>query len=139
MDKLSLHRFQKNIELDLLEGCWLWKGSVNRDCYGTFWYEGKTRLSHRMSYEHWNGPIPKGLQLDHLCRNRNCVYPQHMEPVTFAENQRRGIQRNQYMDKTHCVRGHEFNEKNTYMKPNNGGRECRVCKNIRARMNKVKQ
>ena len=69
--------------------CWIWNGCV-RNGYGLFRYKEKVIGAHRFSYELLRGPIPKGLQLDHLCRVRNCVNPNHLEPVTQAENLRRG-------------------------------------------------
>ena len=124
MDKNQLNRFQKFIELDLLEGCWLWKGSCNHDGYGKFTIFYKTIAAHRVAYEHWNGSIPDGLVIDHLCRNRNCVYPGHMRIVTVKENTNAG--RNYEREKTICIRGHEFNDKNTYQDPN-GSRRCKPC------------
>lgn len=120
MNSKQLQKFQKNIELDLLTGCWLWKGNLNQE-YGYF-IGGR---AHRISYEHWNGSIPNGLQLDHLCRNRNCVNPQHLEAVTLRENLIRGISANKI--KTHCPHGHEYTEENTYITPK-GKRKCVICR-----------
>jgi hypothetical protein len=70
-------------------GCWLWLGSL-RSGYGRFSLNGKTCEAHRVSYEHLVGPIPQGMMIDHLCRTRCCINPDHLEPVTNAENIRRG-------------------------------------------------
>jgi len=73
--------------------CWLWRGSRTNEGYGTFRIDGKMNTAHRWAYEAEHGPIPSGLQVDHLCRMRGCVNPLHMEAVTHAENQaaRRGV------------------------------------------------
>jgi hypothetical protein len=73
-------------------GCWEWIGTCQSNGYGAFAVAGKTLRAHRWAYEHFVGPIPVGLTIDHLCRNRTCVNPEHMEPVTSAENTRRGVE-----------------------------------------------
>ncbi|MGJ5736690.1 HNH endonuclease [Streptomyces caniscabiei] len=108
--------------------CWLWKACKDSSGYGSFRYQGRTTSAHRFSYVVLaGGTIPDGLQLDHLCRTRHCVRPDHLEPVTPQEN----ILRSEAPSaanarKTHCARGHEFNEQNTYTTWC-GGRGCRVC------------
>lgn len=79
-------RYAVNIETR----CWEWCGEINRKGYGRLWVGGKRRFAHRAYYEAKYGPIPEGLQIDHLCRNRSCVNPDHLEPVTALENRRRG-------------------------------------------------
>lgn len=74
-----------------VDGCWLWEGAL-RGGYGRVKLDGRTQAAHRASYELHVGPIPSGLVLDHLCRNRSCVNPAHLEPVTTEENIRRGEQ-----------------------------------------------
>ncbi len=71
-------------------GCWDWKVALNSGGYGTVSVNGKSKLAHRHLYEIYKTEIPKGLYLDHLCRNRKCVNPEHLEVVTFVENVRRG-------------------------------------------------
>lgn len=72
------------------DGCWLWTGVLSYDGYGRFRADNRSTGAHRFAYEYYVGPIPDGLQIDHLCRVHNCVNPAHLEPVTPAENQRRG-------------------------------------------------
>ena len=102
--------------------CWLWTGSCNPKGYGQFRVGKKKPGAHRVAYEWLVGPIPEGMQLDHLCRVRNCVNSDHLEVVTNLENNRRGERAN----RTHCKQGHEYNEENTYRHPD-GWRDCRAC------------
>ena len=86
------------------------------------------RRAHRCSYEFLKGEIPNGLVIDHLCRVRNCINPDHLEPVTPLENMMRG--NNQTVTnktKTVCKNGHEFTPENTYTNPYSGKRKCRTC------------
>jgi hypothetical protein len=104
------------------DGCWLWMGSRNN--YGQFWRTDIKRkvMAHRFAYELEVGPVPEGLMLDHLCRQRYCVNPRHLEPVTNQENQRRGA----WGQATHCPNGHEYTPENTGHR--NGKRACRACR-----------
>lgn len=108
-------------------GCWEWIGVVAADGYGHYKTNGRPHQAHRVVYEFLVGPIPEGLQLDHLCRNRKCVNPAHLEPVTAKENTRRadvvfGIR----SAATHCKHGHPFDAENT--KWVDGRRTCRACR-----------
>ncbi len=98
-----------------LTPCWVWQRFKDRGGYGRKWIGvGRPEaLAHRVYYELYVGPIPEGLQIDHLCRVRACVNPEHMEPVTFAENQRRGL--NGILAPGYCKRGHPFNAENTHV------------------------
>jgi hypothetical protein len=120
--------------LDAPSGCWLWDGPTNRHGYGMTsrktWGES---LAHRAFYNHFVGPIPEGLHIDHLCRARMCVNPSHLEPVTQDENNRRMV-----LTITHCKHGHEFTPENTHIGPS--GRRCRECslRTSRAKMQRYR-
>ena len=109
--------------------CWLWLASLYPGGYGNFWDGTRHVRAHRWAYERLVGPIPEGLQLDHLCRVRVCVNPDHLEPVTNRENIMRGEGLTaKQARQTHCKRGHEFTEANTYLQKRDGGRVGRVCR-----------
>lgn len=114
-------------------GCHLFLGALLNG-YGQIGDgQGKVVRAHRAAYELERGPIPAGLELDHLCRTPCCVNPYHLEPVTRRENQRRGMGPTGInARKTHCLRGHEFTPENTYLLPNGAGRSCKACIPIRA-------
>lgn len=118
--------------------CWIWTGGVAGGGYGRFWVGDHYVQAHRYSYESIRGVIPTGLQLDHLCRNRRCVNPNHLEAVTAKVNLLRGIGPTGTKSRlTHCKRGHPFNKKNTYIKKN-GTRYCRACGAAYKRENKLR-
>ncbi len=107
--------------------CWLWTTPRVADGYGEFQVNRQKVLAHRFSYTLLIGPIPEGLELDHLCRVRHCVRPSHLEPVTHRVNLLRGDTmpiRN--AAKTHCPAGHEYSMENTYIRTD-GRRYCRTC------------
>lgn len=109
-------------------GCWLWTGGKARGGYGKFRFANRTGLAHRFSYEQFIGPIPSGMQLDHLCRNRACCNPTHLEPVTGRENLLRGDTfQARNAAKTRCPAGHEYTPNNTYRYPD-GRRRCIACR-----------
>lgn len=111
-------------------GCWLWTAAKTNGGYGRFPWRCKTVLAHRFAYETLVGRIPDGLHIDHLCRQRDCVNPAHMEPVTQWENTRRGLAPSALNAvKTHCQRGHALVEGNIYHKTFRGRpvRQCRQC------------
>jgi hypothetical protein len=118
--------------------CWLWRGRADRWGYGRFTLPRVFSLpregcAHRWAYEAERGAIPSGLVLDHLCRNPACVRPDHLEPVTIRENNRRSRSPSALNAlKTHCTHGHPFTSRNTY-RPRPGHRQCRTCNARRAR------
>ena|SRR3990167_5965196 len=98
--------------------CWIWLGGKSNG-YGIFWLNGHSTLAHRFLID-----VPEGLEPDHLCRNRACVRPSHLESVTHSLNVIRGDNGNR--KKTRCKHGHLFNSSNTYITPK-GQRRCRLC------------
>lgn len=126
--RLPLYRFLAKVQA-VEGGCWEWTGGRYPKGYGQFWdqQQNRDRRAHRWSYEWFIGPIPDELQIDHLCRNRCCVNPTHLEPVTARENTRRGESiAGHYGRQTHCNRGHPFDAINTY-RSKGGRRTCREC------------
>lgn len=111
--------------------CWLWQGNKSDDGYGhvKLGLEAesgrRTEQAHRWAYERWIGPIPEGLQLDHLCRTPPCVNPAHLEAVTSGENTRRHTRLI-----TECPAGHPYDKANTYV-GHKGKRACRACARLR--------
>jgi len=132
MDDSTLIRFNKFFEMDTLTNCWIWIGAQRGKRYGNFSINGNDMYPHRVSYEHYKGKIPKGFDIDHLCRHTLCVNPEHLEPVSHKENCQRGIV-NQNKGKLFCKRGHEFTPENTYVGPQHN-RFCITCKNNRNRI-----
>lgn len=119
-------RFWAFVHFEPTSGCWLWSGSGS-DGYGTFWINGRMLGAHRVSFMLHKGQIPKGMVLDHLCRNGMCVNPDHLEVVTIGQNVLRGVGTSATnARKQHCKRGHLFTEENTWRQAD-GGRHCRQC------------
>lgn len=119
-------------------GCWLWDASLNSKGYGQIYYNGKPHLAHRISYMIYVGPIPIELELDHLCRVRSCVNPDHLEPVTHRVNSCRSplIRANgeEWRSQTHCKNGHPFSGNNlSYRDKAKRHRRCKQCARERAR------
>lgn len=108
--------------------CWIWRAYRHEKGYGRIGVGGHVKFAHRIAYELFVGPIPAGLQIDHLCRNRGCVNLAHLEPVTARENCLRGT----VFHPDACHRGHPRSAENTYNDPS-GIRHCRVCSGSHAR------
>jgi hypothetical protein len=121
-------------KVDAEGDCWIWTGAIGTHGYGVFRVDGKAVTAHRYSYESLVGKIADGLTIDHLCRNRPCLNPDHLEAVTQMENNRRvpaGLRsasaRGLKPPRTECKRGHPLSGENLYVVPNSGHRSCRTC------------
>ena len=118
-------------KVEFTDTCWLWTASGVRE-YGCFYVDGGNVYAHRWAYEFCVGPIPEGLELDHLCRVSRCVNPDDLEIVTHRVNVLRGFGLTAAnVRKTHCAQGHPFDAENTYLRPDDGTRQCRRCTYIR--------
>jgi len=126
-DQTPEERFWKRVVLGNGDECWKWAGLIDRKGYGRYCNRVfGTHLAHRISYLLLVGPIPDGKELDHVCRNRGCVNPAHLEPVTHHVNLLRGngiVSANKL--KTHCPQGHPYEGENLICR--RGTRECRIC------------
>lgn len=120
------------------EECWVWTAGLHQSGYGRFYVGGKRVKAHRFAYESEIGPVPEGLELDHLCRNLRCVRPDHLEAVTHQENVRRGMSPfGISARKTECPQGHPYDEQNTYV--DRGRRRCRKCLAAKARAERARR
>jgi hypothetical protein len=123
-----VERLRESCEPEPNTGCWLWTRSTNVNGYGLMSFQGHSQMAHRVSYQAYKGSIPDGLELDHLCRVRCCINPDHLEAVSRRVNVLRGVSPLARKAKqTHCKRGHEFTPENTHRNAQ-GGRACIACR-----------
>jgi len=121
-------RFAKSYEI-ADTGCWHWIGSLKDSGYGCLNVGGRTEYAHRFAWMHLRGPIPKGLTIDHLCRVRKCVNPDHLEVVTQKVNTLRGDGPSaKQARQIECIHGHSLVGDNLYIVPSTGKRQCRICR-----------
>lgn len=113
-----------------VNGCWFWRGSLRKDGYGRFRMNGKTVLAHRASYFLHYGKVKPGSDVCHTCDNKACVNPEHLYLGDVSSNMRDKVRRSrcQYASRTHCFKGHEYTDENTYR--HGGSRRCRRCQMI---------
>jgi hypothetical protein len=120
--------------------CWLWTGKLSSEGYPVLCVDGQKLYVHRLAARVQHGDIPSGYTVDHLCRNRACIRPTHMDVVTRRVNVLRGIgPAAVHARATHCPQGHEYNKANTYWwrTPTGEGRRCRVCQRERKRLRRA--
>ena len=118
-------RFWDKVSPEPNTGCWLWTASGKLG-YGAFRFDGRQRQAHRLAYRKLVGEFDTALVCDHLCRTPACVNPAHIEPVTQAENVRRGDSGKEQRERTHCPSGHEYAGENLIV-AKSGRRHCREC------------
>ena len=133
MDKAVYARFWSKVDVKRKNECWLWKSSCRPNGYGELSVKNKSVSAHVLSFEYTNGEVPKGLWVDHICRNRKCVNPNHLRAVTPKTNALENSDSSSFhfSQRTHCNNGHEFTPENTRYVPHKKSgkkhRRCRAC------------
>lgn len=120
-------RFFERVQepFDVQNDCWMWTGSKTGNGYGQVWLNTKEKeAAHRVAYKMFVGPIPEGFHVDHLCRNRLCVRPDHLEPLSAHLNIGQW-----HRARTHCRKGHPYDRENTRyrLREDRIYRQCRIC------------
>jgi hypothetical protein len=108
-------------------GCWEFGGAIASTGYGVINYKGVVHYVHRLVYQELVDEIPPGLHIDHLCRNRKCCFPDHLDPVTQRENMARGFYSTGVARESGCPLGHSWTDENVYRRPGSGSRQCYEC------------
>lgn len=119
-----------NEKINKTDSCWIWTGANTggENAYGTIWKNGRHHLAHRVMHELHNGEILDGQEIDHVCKTKLCVNPDHLEAVTHRENMLRADSGWKCREKTHCPKGHEYTKENTRI--THGSRSCKTCESL---------
>jgi len=132
MDEIT---FWKSVSVGSSGECWSWNGKLSKLGYGRVYFNGRDKLAHVVAYQLTYGNISVGFELDHTCRNRSCCNPKHLEPVSHKANVLRGISPSAMAaKKTHCPKGHPYDEENTYINPSSNARNCRICSRVNSKI-----
>lgn len=126
-----MHRFMDSVDVGS-SGCWLWNKSTDVNGYSQFSIRGQMMKGHRFIYEIYIGNIEDGLEIDHLCRVRHCVNPEHLEAVTHAENLRRMPRHRTEQWQSSCKNGHPLTEGNYFIRSDSGTKRCRIYNRIKS-------
>ena len=132
MKDIEIYKKRLFSKTKIVGDCLEFTSSVQTGGYGQMGVNGKIFLTHRLAYEWTIGPIPDGLELDHICKNKKCMNVDHLEPVTHQENLIRRGMKGRFLEKpprTKCRRGHELTDENTYVRKN-GLRQCQICRKM---------